>query len=56
MPTYPQDANSGQLGTLNGLFKEVYADKVENLIPDGVKLLKAVEFLPKDKRNGSEYH
>lgn len=54
MPTYPAQAAS--VATLNGLFKEVYSDRVENLIPDGVKLLKAVEFLPKDKRNGSEYH
>jgi len=30
------------VGNLNGLFKEVYADKLENLIPDGVKVLKDI--------------
>lgn len=54
MPTYPADANS--VATLNGLFKEIYSDKVQNLIPDGVKLLKAVDFLPKSKMLGNEYH
>lgn len=30
--------------TLNGLFKNVYSDKVEHLIPDGVKMLNIVKF------------
>jgi hypothetical protein len=47
---------NNNLSTLNGLFKEVYADKLENLIPDGVKLLKAIKFVAKDKQNGSLYH
>ncbi len=51
---YPADAAS--MATLNGLFKEVYGDRVENLIPDGVKLLKQVDFLPKEQRNGNLYH
>jgi hypothetical protein len=41
--------------TLNGLFKEVYADKLENLIPDGVKLLNKIKFSQKD-RLGNAYH
>lgn len=41
---------------MNGLFKEVYADKLENLIPDGVKLLKLIPFVSKDKQEGSLYH
>lgn len=32
------------IATLNGLFKEVYASKLENLIPTGVKLLEKVPF------------
>lgn len=32
-------AASDLTGPLNGLFKQVYADKLKNLIPDGVKLL-----------------
>lgn len=44
------------VGTLNGLFKEVYADKLENLIPDGVKILKEIKFVPKDKQPGNLYH
>lgn len=44
------------VGTLNGLFKEVYADKIKNLIPDGVKLLNAIDFLPKASSLGNLYH
>ena len=44
------------VGNLNGLFKEVYADKLENLIPDGVKLLKEVKFVAKEKQPGNLYH
>lgn len=42
-------------GTLNGLFKEVYADELVNLIPEGIKLLTKIQF---SKRNslGSNYH
>jgi hypothetical protein len=47
---------NNNLTSLNGLFKEVYADKLENLIPDGVKLLKTIPFVAKDKQNGSFYH
>lgn len=38
--------------TLNGLFKEIYADKIENLIPDGVKLLKLVPYVEAAKEIG----
>ena len=44
------------VGNLNGLFKEVYADKLENLIPDGVKLLKDIKFVAKEKQPGNLYH
>ncbi len=42
--------------TLNGLFKESYADKLENLIPEGLKLYKLIDFLSKDKQPGNLYH
>ncbi len=47
---------NGTLGTLNGLFKEQYANKLENLQPDGVKILKQVKFAPRDKQPGNLYH
>jgi hypothetical protein len=42
--------------TLNGLFKEVYADKVMNLVPDNVVLMNLVDFVPQDKTLGNLYH
>jgi len=44
------------VATLSGLFKEVYADKLQNLIPDGVKLIKMVPFVQSDKEIGNLYH
>ena len=41
---------------MNALFKEVYADKVKELIPDGVKLLNLIDFMAKDKQPGNFYH
>lgn len=42
-------------GNLNGLFKQVYADKLANLIPDGVKLMNLIKFNSKDK-TGDKYN
>lgn len=47
---------AGTVGTLNGLFKEAYADKLAELIPDGVKLLNKIKFMSKDKQPGNLYH
>lgn len=47
-------ANSA--ATLNGLFKETYADKMERLIPDGKKILERVKFISKEKQPGNAYH
>lgn len=47
---------SNTLQTLDGFFKEAYADKLGELIPDGVKLLNKVKFLSKDKQPGNNYH
>ena len=44
------------LDNLNGLYKKVYDGKLENLIPDGVKLLNAIKFVRKEKRPGSDYN
>lgn len=49
-------AAQNTVATLNGLFKEIYADKLENLIPDGVRMLKEIEFVSKDKQLGNNYH
>lgn len=37
-------AVANTLDTLNGLFKVVYANSMEDLIPDGVKLLAKIPF------------
>lgn len=44
------------LTSLNGLFKECYADKMQNLIPDGVKLLNMISFVPKESMPGNHYN
>lgn len=49
-------ANNTYAGSLNAMFKEAYADKIEDLIPDGVKVLNLVDFMPKDKQPGNLYH
>lgn len=41
------------LSTLNGLFKERYADKIKNLIPDGVQLMNMVPFVERDSQPGN---
>lgn len=49
-------SGSNSQATLNGLFKEKYSDKMLRLIPDGKKMIKAIEFLPKDRQPGNNYH
>ena len=53
MSTY---AGANTLDTLNGLFKEVYAKDIHDLIPDGIKLLQAIPFAKKDSSLGNFYH
>lgn len=43
-----------ELSTLDGLFKEVYADKIENLIPESSHLTKKVPF-EKSTQQGRKY-
>jgi len=40
--------------TLNALYKEVYADKLENLIPENIRLLKMIPFQESDS-TGDKY-
>jgi hypothetical protein len=49
-------AGENTVSTLNGLFKEVYADKIENLIPEGTKLMQKIPFSARKKELGSLYH
>jgi hypothetical protein len=49
-------SSANTIDTLNGMFKEVYADKIENLIPDGVKLYNMIPFNKESKALGNLYH
>lgn len=49
-------STANDLSTLNGLFKETYADKMERLIPEGTKLLAKIPFIAKDRQPGNNYH
>lgn len=43
------------VSTLNGLFKVVYADKLQDLVPDFAILQKRIEFISTDKETGNYY-
>lgn len=47
---------NNSIGNLNGFFKESYAEKLHELIPDGVKMMNKVKFMSKDKQPGNLYH
>lgn len=49
-------STSNNLETLNGLYKKVYDGKLENLIPDGTKLINLIKFVRKEKRPGADYN
>ncbi len=44
------------LSALDGVFKEVYADNIINLLPGGVVVTKLINFVSKQKEQGSQYH
>lgn len=48
-------SSANTFSTLNGNFKQVYADKLENLIPENVKLMTMIKFAAKAK-TGDLYH
>jgi len=41
---------------LTGLFKEAYADVIQNLVPEVAKVIKMVPFIERDKEEGNKYH
>jgi hypothetical protein len=41
---------------LAGVYKQTYADTLENLIPEAVKFVKTVKFIEDEKENGDLYH
>lgn len=49
-------AGGNSMATLNGNFKERYADKMRRLIPEGYKAINMIPFLPKDRQPGNLYH
>lgn len=51
-----QSSSNNFSDTLNANFKEVYADKIENLIPDGAKLQDRIKFSSRDNQLGNLYH
>ena len=44
------------VGQLNGFFKELYADKLKDLIPEGLKIINAIGFISKEKQGGNMFH
>lgn len=49
-------SSANTLDTLNGLFKEVYAKELKDLIPDGVVLYNMIPFAQKEASLGNFYH
>lgn len=48
-------ATTNDFDTLNAIMKEAYADRVKDLIPDGVKLLNMIDFQSAEKQPGNQY-
>lgn len=55
MALTPAGSTANQVDSLNGHFKELYADKIRDLIPDGVKLYNMVPF-QESKKLGNAYN
>ena len=49
-------AGANTVATLDGHFKEVYASKIRDLVPEGMKMLKLAEFSAAEKLLGNLYH
>jgi len=49
-------ATINTLETLNGFFKDIWADNLVDARPDNVKLQTLIKFLAKDKQPGNLYH
>jgi hypothetical protein len=48
--------STNTVATLDGHFKEVYASKIRDLVPEGMKMLKLAEFSAAEKLLGNLYH
>jgi len=55
MALTPAGSTANQVDSLNGHFKELYADQIKDLIPDGVKLYNMVDFM-ESKKLGNAYN
>jgi hypothetical protein len=49
-------AGENTVATLNGLFKEVYADKLEVLTPSGIIFQKDIQFVERQQQPGNNFH
>lgn len=49
-------SSANTVDTLNGFFKKVYADKIKELIPDGVKLYNEIKFNDRNEAPGESYN
>lgn len=49
-------ATDNTLTTLDGNFKEVYADSLEKLTPKGIKFTKDIDFVPREQQPGNSFH
>jgi hypothetical protein len=49
-------AAQNTVDTLNGLFREVYSDKIKDLVPSNVKLSNLVPFKMGDKQLGLKFN
>jgi len=46
-------SSTNDFETMNAIYKEAYADKVKDLIPEGVKLVNMIEFMSAEKQGGN---
>ena len=49
-------AGENTVTTLNGLFKELYADSISDVKPKGLHLNRDISFVERDKMPGNEFH
>jgi len=49
-------SEANTVSSLNAMFKESYGDKLNDLIPEGVKLLNEISFMSKEKQPGLLFH
>ena len=49
-------AGENRTTTLNGLYKEIYAGKIEHLVPLQNKILKDVQFIGSAQHEGNKYN